>query len=662
MYKASSNQSIQHSLNDIEENIDRLQSAISSMLLSKSDVNRDVANQKLGSLRSQLKLRESEIVKYKEKLVRLPVHEDDIDSLVIEQLSLEQAITDLRIVGYTINDIPRLKLLVDGLSRSRNRAIILEDHTRVKDRLVIAIHKRKEFRGEMKAVTSGLSQSDLLGLIKQPVPVDPERSLPKDYTSRLRDLESKIKSISKPQGEKCDFIRLIDDKKYVPFDESQVQLIDSDQFIPIDINDEYATLDSNRSVYDEYDRLLADVEHNKAVLRADRENLCIEKHNSDVNSQIRWLQYQDITDEIDMLTKEDKDFELHTKRLDALEQLDKLQQLETLQSKSREVEGKISFIDYSTRINGLELEIADIKLQLAAYDAILEWYCIYDLLQKDLSTYTAMKTAYEDRDKLAKFQMYLHILTLSDRMDILAARIALWDKVTELESYQETRDAINTEVRAIEGRISDCEKRLTIVQKKINELDRDINDFSVLQVDVAKFGVEIVELELKCSVYSEYERLFNITGIPSVLLSRKLKLFSDTVNDIFQKYTKYSFECNLENTGGQKQKIDIIIHNRTDNTELEYTRLSGFESVLLNIALNKAILDIDTSYRPGVFIIDESLDCIDQDRFIRCLPTIFNVLKSHFNTILVISHRDIPRDIIDSKIAITNNGSYSMIE
>lgn len=84
--------------------------------------------------------------------------------------------------------------------------------------------------------------------------------------------------------------------------------------------------------------------------------------------------------------------------------------------------------------------------------------------------------------------------------------------------------------------------------------------------------------------------------------------------------------------------------------------------MLLNISIGKAIIDLDKSFRSDIFIIDESIDCIDQERFEQVLPWVFDILRKHFRTSLVISHRDIPHCIIDAKISISHYGTYSCIE
>lgn len=640
-------------ISEINENIVRLESDIKAVMLVKPDIDRDTANQKLGSLRDQLRDKGSMIRKYEGYLT--PGIVAEVSVLTEEQSLLERQLHGLEVPGYTVRDIGHLQSLVDGFVVTGDRDTIVRDHLLVKDQLAVAIHRGKEFRGDMKATDLVLSQ--LSSMIKKPVHVDSMRSLPRNHLVRVRELESKVNTVPKD-----DSIRIIDNKKYVPLDESQIFVIDDSNFIPIDINDSYVKLDHQKSLYEELERLRNDISHNDSVSRAIETNINIEKYNSDIYAQIQWLQHRDITNEIAILVQKDKDITSYLAKLDAHGVLTKLLEYAEVQRKLDHVVEQLTLVDYQMRVNSLKLEIEEITAQLAVYNSVLQWYHTCEQLQRDLTTYTSMRDDYNEMTRYTQLREYHSILKLIATRDRIESQLAMWDKVTELHSLRVTLDEIESKLVMVNERLREYEETLTAERRKIVALDRDISDFSVLQDSVNKCNTDILDLELQCAVYTEYERLFNTTGIPSVLLSRGLKLFSDRVNDIFQKYTKYSFDCTLENTGGQKQKVDIVIHNRTDDTELEYTRLSGFESVLLNIALNKAILDIDTSFHPGIFIIDESLDCIDQDRFIRCLPTIFNVLKSHFNTILVISHRDIPRDIIDSKIAITNNGSYSMIE
>jgi DNA repair exonuclease SbcCD ATPase subunit len=126
---------------------------------------------------------------------------------------------------------------------------------------------------------------------------------------------------------------------------------------------------------------------------------------------------------------------------------------------------------------------------------------------------------------------------------------------------------------------------------------------------------------------------------------------------LFSQETRYTFNCVLNKDEEKgKQKICLLITN-PDGLELDHHQLSGFETVILNIAISKSLLELDQTFHPDIFIIDESLDCIDSENFGLCIPRIFKLLREHFDTNIIISHRDIPHDLIDNHLRIKRYSS-----
>ena len=166
-------------------------------------------------------------------------------------------------------------------------------------------------------------------------------------------------------------------------------------------------------------------------------------------------------------------------------------------------------------------------------------------------------------------------------------------------------------------------------------------------------------LKKKINLYTEYERLFNDKNIPFKMLGSKLKIFTEYVNNIFQSYTQYRFEYSQTDTG----RLAFNVSDSITKLTLEPERLSGYESIILQLAINQAVGVISSQSRSGFMLVDESLDCIDQLRFIEKLPEIVEAIRKYYQTILLISHRDVPVDIIDKqlKIAHNNSANYSTI-
>ena len=179
----------------------------------------------------------------------------------------------------------------------------------------------------------------------------------------------------------------------------------------------------------------------------------------------------------------------------------------------------------------------------------------------------------------------------------------------------------------------------------INENNEKIN------ATIDKLTLDNLSLEKNINIYSEYIKLFDKNNIPLKILDIKLNKFISYTNDIFSKYTKYSF--NIEKT--DTNKLCLVVNEKNSMFKLNISKLSGYESVVLQVALNQASNKINANSSSGFLVIDEAFDCIDTNNFIHVLPQINIIIRKYYHNILLISHRDIPDDIIDAQIKIYHN-------
>lgn len=225
----------------------------------------------------------------------------------------------------------------------------------------------------------------------------------------------------------------------------------------------------------------------------------------------------------------------------------------------------------------------------------------------------------------------------------------------ELESWKNKSliDTINSQLEDVRKEISSLEPQLRSLREKVFEYETNLGKLDDNNNNASK----IKELEQAVNVYDEYKRLFDRKNIPAIIVKNKLQTFVDSANNIFQKNTNYRLEYNIKDD----QKLSFHLVHEKSGAILEPHRLSGYETVVLQVALNKATGDIAAAHRSGLFMIDESLDCIDQERFNGVISYICKILRTNFNVTILISHRDVPEDAIDNQIKITSSGTCSYV-
>jgi exonuclease SbcC len=80
------------------------------------------------------------------------------------------------------------------------------------------------------------------------------------------------------------------------------------------------------------------------------------------------------------------------------------------------------------------------------------------------------------------------------------------------------------------------------------------------------------------------------------------------------------------------------------------------EKMIASIAIRVALINISTLPKSDIFIIDEGFGALDSNNVEAC-ARLLSSLKKHFKTILIISHVDEIKDIVDKNLEISaSNG------
>ena len=117
------------------------------------------------------------------------------------------------------------------------------------------------------------------------------------------------------------------------------------------------------------------------------------------------------------------------------------------------------------------------------------------------------------------------------------------------------------------------------------------------------------------------------------------------------------FEVFFEEEG---RRLNIFIkHSNFEPRPLEMG--SGAEKTIAAMAIRLSLLSVSNLPKPSFFILDEpgaALDETNMEGFVRIL----GIVKSYFKTVLLISHLDSLKDIVDTQLSIEKNGEYAYVK
>jgi exonuclease SbcC len=83
---------------------------------------------------------------------------------------------------------------------------------------------------------------------------------------------------------------------------------------------------------------------------------------------------------------------------------------------------------------------------------------------------------------------------------------------------------------------------------------------------------------------------------------------------------------------------------------------SGMEKMMSSLAIRAALIEISAIHKSDLFIIDEGFGALD-DTNIEACARLLTSLKRNFRNMLIISHVDSIKDIVDNVIEISSNGA-----
>ena len=87
---------------------------------------------------------------------------------------------------------------------------------------------------------------------------------------------------------------------------------------------------------------------------------------------------------------------------------------------------------------------------------------------------------------------------------------------------------------------------------------------------------------------------------------------------------------------------------------------SGAEKTIAAIGIRLALLSVSSLPKGNVFILDEpatALDAENMEGFVRILQ----LIKMYFKTVILISHVDSLKDIVDMEISIDKNSGFATV-
>ena len=239
---------------------------------------------------------------------------------------------------------------------------------------------------------------------------------------------------------------------------------------------------------------------------------------------------------------------------------------------------------------------------------------------------------------------------LTDEIEETEKKIGIYRKNSEqIRKNQEIRAQVKVLEYSLEtenGKLNRSQSELTKIKTNIAVCEN--------KIQTIKDSIErLQDLQDDYSAYEYYMEAVKRNGVPYELISSVLPVLENEVNSILSQIVEFNLKFEVDG-----KNINTFIDYESGRWPLEMT--SGMEKFVSSLAIRTSLIGISNLPRPNFLAIDEGFGNLDSDN-LNSMFMLFDYLKSTFDFILIISHLDSMRDIMETLININKVNSFSKV-
>ena len=250
-----------------------------------------------------------------------------------------------------------------------------------------------------------------------------------------------------------------------------------------------------------------------------------------------------------------------------------------------------------------------------------------------------------EKQKSRLFECETKKADLSKKLEEQNANLDLFKELKGLKSEKKKLE------KSLQSVSNKCDKQKQIVlelYKKTGSLEQREEELETQKSEFEDMEKEFTTLDLLM-------RCMHPNGISYDVIKKQLPIINTEISKILTNIVE--FEIFFEN---DENRLNILIqHPGYDPRPVEMG--SGAEKTIAAMAIRLALLNVSTLPKSDVFILDEpgtALDADNMEGFIRILE----MIKGQFKTVLLISHLDSLKDIVDQQIMIEKRDGYAYVQ
>ena len=222
-------------------------------------------------------------------------------------------------------------------------------------------------------------------------------------------------------------------------------------------------------------------------------------------------------------------------------------------------------------------------------------------------------------------------------------KLTLQIQFNTIQEYIKSKNDIEQK----ENKVKLLENQFITIEKKIIELNNDIKILNQTSKKLLKKEENFKNIENKFYILNEYKKI--VQSYPSYLTNQIIEQFEILINTFLEKIVDFTLKIQYNDTELNITKVDKFKNQYLSTT------LSGSESFIASSAIRYGLIQISKIAMCSSYLMDEGFGSLDNDKLYEFKDKIINFLKNQFENIIVITHIDEIKNILDYVIEVTND-------
>ena len=271
-----------------------------------------------------------------------------------------------------------------------------------------------------------------------------------------------------------------------------------------------------------------------------------------------------------------------------------------------------------------------------------------------------LQEAKEKEDKLDREISQLHNqLSTKETEEVrLESQLTQLEKLIEEyvknEEQIKKNNEIRKEIQLVEQDIQNSKKYIQDTDEQILSLNGKISSLQSQRQSIRDRINEVKDLEEQQRLYEYYLNSLSRDGVSYELISKTLPMIEGEVNNILSQIVEFGMQLEMD---GKNINAHIVYDDQRWSLEL----CSGMERFISGLAIRIALINISNLPRPNFLVIDEGFGTLDNEN-LTSLYMLFSYLKTQFDFVMVISHIDSMRDVVDTLMEIKKEDGFSKVK